>query len=555
MPGALSLALTPAPLIIALALQALAPRAVARLRRVIGAAALGGTLALLAVDALPVAGGGHILVSVGGAVTGVPYLFRADGVAMLVAVSATASALLLLAPGLLDASRVTPLLVCVSGSLIAAFAGNAVMLFAGVEVANVGVFMLLTVGARRPGRGALLALVVEHAAALGLLAAAANLQVTVGTSDFTALPPGAVTIAVAVPWGLSAALRLASPAVVPQRTRVPTVAWAATAAVPVGVAMVLRLREASGGAEPLPATVTLGLVGAAMALAGAIVLFRTGSEPARAGRGLCLALAGPVIALAGLQQAIAATGVAAGVGALAIAVAASALWERHGPDPSQRALAAGAMVAVAGLPLGFGATALVLELSAALGAGVPALPLLLALALAAALTAAGAVRAALGLLGREAGHPWAPRRPAAVGVLAVMVSVAGAIVPGAFAGWLNGAVGSAGTLADAGGAAVAGPAGGWPGGYFAVAAILLAGGGLAALSLTTARLRAPDTPAAPAAPSWAAPPAVPLRRVRALRRPRRALHRALPVLDAWISQQPQLPLIAAGGLLAVVLIR
>lgn len=555
MPGALSLALTPAPLILALALLGLAPHVFRQWARGIGAAALGVTLVLLAVDAVPVTGGGRILVSVGGAVTGVPYLFRADSAAIVVAISATAAALLLLAPGALERPRVSPLLVCVLGSLLAAFAGNAVMLFGGVEVANVGAFLLLTAGARRPGRGALLALVVEHAAALALLAAAANLQVTIGTSDFTAVPPGAVTVAVAVPWGLGAAVRLAAPAVVPERTRVPTVAWAATSSLPVGVAMVLRLREASGGVEPLAATVTLALVGAGITLAGAIVVARSTTHPTRAGRGLCLAIAGPIIALVGLQQAVAATAIAAGIGALALAVAASSVWERHGSDPAQRALAAAAMIAVAGLPLGFGATALVLELSAALGAGVAALPLLLALAAAAATAAAGAVRAGIDMARRGADHPWGSRWPPAIGVIAVMAAVAGAIIPGAYAGWLDGALGAPGTLADVGAAAVAGPAGGWPGGYFAVAAILLAGAGLAALSLSDARVRALEAATERRVRAAAPPVPVSLGPVRALRRPRRALERAIPTLDTWIGQQPQLPLIAAGGLLAVVLIR
>lgn len=563
MSGALSLALTPAPLIIALGIAAAGGGRDRAWTRWPAAVALLATVALLALDAVPVVGGGRILASFGQAMPGIPYLFRADSVSVTVALAAAVAALLALAgPRLLDPRHSMSLVLCVLGSVVAAVAGNAVMLFAGVELANIGTFLLLTPRGRRPGRGALAALALEHLGALGLLAAAANLQGSVGTSDFSALPGGAVTPAVAVPWALGAAIRLLAPAVVPLRTTVTTASWAATAAVPTGALMLLRLREASGGVAPVAGSVTLVLAGLAIAAGGAALLALRSASPSRAGRGLCLAVAGPVIALAGLPEAIAATAVAAGVAALEIAVAASVLWERRDTDGTERGLAAAALIAAGGLPLGFGATAVVLELSAAMGLGAVGLPLVLGLGFAALATAVGSVRLAGAVFRRRGARASGSGWPPLLGLAALTAAVAGGAIPGAFAGWLNAAAGSPGTLADTGAAAVTGPAGGWPGGYFAVAAVVLGSGCLAALSLSGARLRAPDTVpvaggAAPA-PSGSQPAvadALPLQVARRLRRPRRALARAVPWVDVWIAQQPQLPLIAAGGLLAVLLVR
>ena len=553
MSGALSLALTPAPLIIALAVAAVAEGRHRTWTRWLAAAALLATIALLSLDAVPVVSGGRILASFGQAMPGISYLLRADSLSVTVGLAAAVAALLALAgPRVLDPRQSMSLVLCVLGSVVAAVAGNAVLLFAGVELANIGTFLLLTPRRRRPARGALATLAIEHLGALGLLAAAANLQASAGTSDFSALPGGAITAAVAVPWALGAAIRLLAPAVVPLRTTVTTAAWAATAAVPTGAVMLVRLREAAGGAEPVAGSVTLVVCGVAIAAGGALLLAVRTASPSRAGRGLCLAVAGPIVAVAGLPEAIAATAVAAGIGALEIAVAASVLWERTGPHAADRGLAAAALIVAGGLPLGFGATAVLLELSAAIGLGRVGLPLLLGLGFVALATVVGAVRLAGATFRRGAAAGVAgSRRAPLLGVLAVAAAAAGAIIPGAFAGWLNAAFGATGTLADTGAAAVTGPAGGWPGGYFAVAGLVLGAACVAALSLAGVPLRAPD--AVPISRPAASSP-IPLAAARRLRAPRRALRRALPLLDGWIAQQPQLPLIAAGGLLALLLI-
>jgi hypothetical protein len=518
--------------------------------------AIAGTLALLSFDAAPVVAGGRILASFGQAMPGVQYLVRADSIGVTVAVAATGAALLtLLSRRALEPRRVPGLLLCVLGSVVAALAGNAVMLFGGVELANIGTFAMLTAPGVRPGRAALSTLVLEHAGALGLLAAAANLQASVGTSDFSALPGGVVTAAVAVPWALGATARLVTPAIAPLRSGVTTAAWAATAAVPTGALLLLRLREAAGGVQPLGGTMALAIAGVLVAAAGAAILVRSQRSSARAGRGLCLAAAGPVIALAGISQPVAATAMAAGIGALEIAAAASVLWERAADTVRQRALAAAALVAVSGLPLGFGATAVVLELSAVVGLGRPGFPLLLGLGLAALATAGGAVRVACGVVCRSgATTRVVTGLPAPIGLLALAAAAAGTVVPGTYVGWLNAALGTPGTLADAGAAAVSGPAGGWPGGYFAAAALVLAATVLAALSLSGVAIEAKE-PVAGAVVASAGPLPVRLATARRARRAMRAVENAVPLVDAWAAQQPQLPLIAAGGLLAVVLIR
>lgn len=554
MSGALSLALTPAPLLIALAVAWIAGPRRWRWTHAATLAALSTTIVLLATDAVPVVAGGRILASFGQALPGIPYLFRADSLGMTLAFAATSAALLtLLGARTLPPQRAPALVVCVLGSVLAAVAGNAVILFAGVELANIGTFLMLTVPGRRPGRSALLTLGLEHAGALGLLAAAANLQASVGTSDFSALPAGLITPAIAMPWALGATVRLLTPAIAPLRSTVATAAWAASATVPTGALMLLRLREAAGGAEPAAGAATLAVAGALVAAGGVVIMARRSATPAGAGRGLCLVVAGPVIALAGLSEAVAATAVAAGVGALEIAVAASAAWERSGDTVTERGLAAAALVATAGLPLGFGATALVLELSAALGLGAVGLPLLLALGLPAVAAAVAAVRLAAAVLRRGAGTTARTEWPAPLGVTGLAAAVAGAVVPGAFAGWLNGGLGTPGTLADAGASAISGPAGGWPGGYFAMAAVILVAGCLAAFSLSGVRV--PRIEPRPASPPAGRGLPIPLSRARRLRRAARQLQRAVPAVDGWVLQQPQLPLIAAGGLLAVLLIR
>jgi len=552
-PGALSLALTPAPLLVAaVACALLVPgrRNVARLAAVI---ALAASIGLLAVDSVPAASGGRILASYGDALPGIAYLFRADATAMLIGFAAAAAGLLLLleAPAP-DPRTAGSLLLCVTGSIVAGAAGNAVMLFAGLEIANIGTFLLLAPSASRRSRAAVVALFVEHLASLGLLGAAANLQATLGTSDFSALPAGALTPAVAVPWALAAAGRLLSPAVVSLRLpAVTTATWAASAAIPTGAAALLRLREAAGGAMPAHAALTLAGIGAAAAIAGAVFALRHRTSPLRTGRGLCVTAAGLVLAVGGFQQPPAGLAAAAGLAFLQLVVALTAAWERSGGGVRSRLLRAGALLVAGGLPLGFGATAILLEVSAALGTGLRGAALVVTVVLASVLGAvAAASAAAVVLAGRV---PGARDRPAPLAMAALVAAVAGAAVPGLVVARLNGAAGAGAVLANAGNAVVAVPTGGWAGGYVLAAALLLVVGAGAAWTLADRHPAAAGSVNEPAVA--AGPRPATLRALRLIRRPRDRAGDVLTGLDAWLAQQPQLPLIAAGGLLAVIFIR
>ena len=552
-----SLALTPVPLLAALVVAVLLPPHARRVARAAALVALLAAIALLTVDALPAFSGARVFASFGDALPGVPYLVRADAAGMSLAYAAAGAGLLLVAaPGAGHPRTTAALLLCVTGSMIAAVAGNVVMLFAGIEFANLGTFALVTARSSRPGRAAVAALLVEHIGALALLAAAATLQASVGTSDFSALPAGALTPAIAVPWALAGAVRLLAPALIPLRSVASTASWAATAAIPTGAVVLLRMREAAGGMPPLSSTVTLAVIGAVAAVAGAALAASRRRSVLLAGRGLCLAAAGPVVALAGFADAAAATAVAAGIGALELVVAASAAWEQVSSRARDRVLAAAGLLVAGGLPLGFGATAIVLEVSAGLGHGLAGMPLAIALAAAATVAAAASVRAAVAALGSPpVNAASASRGAASLGLIAVAAAVFAALVPGLTAGWLNATFGAPGLLAGVGVAAVAGPAGGWAGGYFAVALLLIAAAAMAATAIADRPLpRLPHLAAREPAIAPGAPPAG-LRAYRAVRRPMRVVGAALPAVDGWLSQQPQMPLIAAGSLLAVIFIR
>ena len=544
----LGLALTPVPLIAAMLLvYGLQPRWT-RLARPVALASVVVTCALLVLDAAVVAGGGRVQVSLGNQLGGVTLLLRADPTGVVIAFAATIAAGLTL----LDRSRrraeVIGVLVCLLGSVTAAFAGDAVTLFAGVEVANLGGLVVLAPTRGRAGRGTLAALAIEHLAALGLLAAAVELQVTQGTSAFAVLPAGALTASVAWPWAVAGAVRLLSPGIVPVRgAGLPSGTLAAVAAVPCGAAMILRLRDAAGGAAlPSSAQIVLDIVGAMAALGGAAAAMRYWRSPATAGRGLCLAVAGPVLIVTGMAGAAAATAVAAGLCSLELAVACSTAWERG--SLADRWLTPAAFLAAGGLPTGFGATALVLEIGAVAVLGRARLALL-AVLLIAAVGAAGvcdddgvgrvpitstrpessararrasgrALGAGCDPSGRDGRHR---RRPAC----------RGRCVPpgrGRRRASVPGAAGRAGTSS-------------WPGCFWpSPAQLRFAFRGAAAHE--AARRPAPPTVPGP----------LPLPLWRALRGPVSFGLFAASRVDEWLIVQPQLPLLVGGAVLALILI-
>ena len=223
----LQLALIPAPLIAAaIVVFALVPRQ-ARAAQIVAGAGIAATIALLAVETVFLNGSGRIETSLGAPVAGISYLLRLDLPGATLGLAAAAAGLLLLLEHDRQTREVGALLVCVMGTIVAALAGNLVMLVGGVEIAAVGTLLMTSAARGRPGRGGLVAIGLEHLASLGLVVAAVQLLSVAGTTDFAVIPAGALGATVAGPWAAAGVVRLLSPAFVPIRGhRTPTAAWA-----------------------------------------------------------------------------------------------------------------------------------------------------------------------------------------------------------------------------------------------------------------------------------------------------------------------------------------
>jgi hypothetical protein len=544
--GGLSLALTPVPLALAAATLYGLPSTSKRVAQTVGALAVIATGVLLAVNA-PLAAGSGVGAVYTTPLGGIGLVIRADRPGIALGLAATGIALLLVLERRRTPAETAALIVCLAGGVFASLAGNAVVLFGGLEIGNVGTLLLLSAGRRRPGRGALAALAVEHIAALGLLAAAVQLQGSFGTIDFTALPAGAIGAAVGIPWAVAGAVRLLTPALLPLRGAVGSAtSWLGAGAVPAGAAVLIRLRDAAGG--PLPDRVTLVLagIGAAAAVAGGVQALRRSAAPPVAGRSLIVVTAGAAVAVSGFTGSAAAAATAAGICALLLSVALSELWERAAGTTLARRAGAAALVIAGGLPIGFGTTALVLEVGAALSLGRAAIALFAALGVGALLAAAASVRAASVV---SVAPPISGSTPfPLLGSAALLASVFSAIAPGVVATSLMAALG--GDPGRFGFAALFGPGGGWASGYLVVGLLVVAAAGWAIAELLGVRVPS----AAPQAPTPAVPWPVRARRVRALRSPLRDAQKAVAAIDAWLTVQPQLPLVILGALLAILLI-
>jgi hypothetical protein len=537
--------------------------------------------------ALSIAGlttNGPLVTTFGQAVSGVPLTLRADqtGLALVgIALVATFFAL-----GAADRrpGEEAALLITAAGAVLAALAGNVVILFAGAEIASLGGLLLATAGRERVSRGATAAFTIQHVFALGLLVAAVQLVVTTGTSDPYAVPQGAVGLAVALPWGLAGAGRLLAagwwPGAAGGRS---TRSWLAIGAVPCGAAALLRLGAATGGAGDPGLTVVLATVGTAAALWGAVAAWRWKHGSRRAGRALLTASAGTLVAIAGLPGG--AGGFAAGLVALELAVLAAPAWSRPTlPTRRGRALAAAALAASGGLPIGFGTTAVVLELGAVASLGRAYAPLLLALGMAAVIAAGGGLVAARQAIGVAAlptseavGDPGRPGdgegsstrespqmgtgvAPAGLLRRAVLPrpDAAAALALGAVAALLPGVVGSVllGPLVGSGAPAVIdaatlhGPGGPWPGGYISLALLVVLLGvvtGALALGIPFPHPAHGERGPRPR-PAWVAVVGV----RRALGPPARRLGRGLNRLDAWLVTQPGLVFVVVVALAALI---
>ena len=527
---------------------------------------------------------GPIVTTFGQSVSGVQLTLRADQTGLALVLIALVATFFALGAADRRPGEEAALLVTAAGAALAALAGNVVMLFAGAEIASLGGLLLATAGRERVSRGAAAAFTIQHVFALGLLVAAVQLIVTTGTSDPYAVPPGAVGLAVALPWGLAGAGRLLAagwwPGAAGGRS---TRSWLAIGAVPCGAAVLLRLGAATGGAEDPGFTVVLATFGTAAALWGAVASWRWKHESRRAGRALLTASAGTLVVIAGLPGG--AGGFAAGVVALELALLAAPAWSRPTlPSRRGRALAATALAAAGGLPIGFGTTAVVLELGAIASLGRPYVPLLLALGMAALVAAGGglvAARQAIGLAAlparqaevaselsgdgevsslRESPHagegatpPGLLRRavlPRPDAAVALALGAAAALLPGVVGGLLLGPlVGSDAPVAiDA--ATLHGPGGPWPGGYLSLALlVVLLGVVSAGLALGVPFPHPAHGERGPRPrPAWVAVVGV----RRALGPPAHGIGRGLARVDAWLVTQPGLVFTVVAALAALI---
>jgi hypothetical protein len=530
----------------ALALYAMPSRFTRAARPTALAAAL-VCLAFLALHASAVAGGARVQASPGNELGGVTLLMRSDPTAVTLALTATIVAVLTLLERNRRRSEVLGVLICLAGTIAAAFAADTLTLFAGVETANIGTLLLCGRARGKVGRGLVAAVGLQHLASLGLLAAAVELQLSQGTTAFAVLPAGAVTAGVAWPWALAGVMRLVGVGLIPIRgAPVAPGIWSALVAVPSGAAILLRLHQIqASGPLPLSTQVLLQVLGVMLAVAGTVLAVRYGRRSwALAGRGLCLGAAGPVIVMSAMPGSASETGLAVGLAFTELAVACSCAWERPGAVPARRVANAGYLCAGA-LPIGLGTTALTFELGAVAAQGRAGLPVMILLSVAAVACAAAATRLAWYAPAGARAAVWS----SPVGLTAIALSVFTAVMPGPATTTISTLLVGSTVARSASAGSILGPGGGWAGGYFLIALALLLMALYAASRLLDVRLPALRTASAEIRSG-----PLPLMPLRAIRGPIALALQAGDRVDEWLVVQPQLPLIVAGTILGLLLI-
>jgi hypothetical protein len=259
-----------------------------------------------------------------------------------------------------------------------------------------------------------------------------------------------------------------------------------------------------------------------------------------------------VVALFGVAGAAADAAVAAGICSLMLVAALTPAWERIGPGRLGTGLAALALAAAGSLPLGFGITAIILELAATVAIGRAGAALLAALGLASLLGAAAAVRTASGLVAARGARGRAAGRPSALATVAVVASLVGAIIPGAAATTVLAGLSPAGLSEPIGVSAIRSAAGDWSGGYLMVALAVIAAGVWAFATLAERPVVTSQSPENDLAP--AAAQALGLRPARLVRPTFIRGAAWLRQIDDWLMVQPQLGLVLAGAIVAVVFV-
>lgn len=527
------------------------PVAWRRTRLAVAAVTILGCLGVVA-SLAPLTVGGPYTSVFEEAVAGVPISLRVDGPGLALATISMVAGLFALAAPKRRASE-TAILVTALGAAVAALGGNAVVLFAGAEVASVGALLLQRAARGRVSRSVLTAFALQHALGLTLLAAAVELIAGAGTSDPYSLPAAALGVAVAIPWGLAGAAWLLSVAWWPGWPAAhATRAWLAVGAIPCGGAILLRLGAGLAGAPPPGLTITLSSVGLIAALGGGVLAWHWRVDPRRAGQSLILGAAGLDVAVAAVHGGLGAF--AAGLVALELAVLAAPAWSGGGgAGLAARASAALALAVAGGLPLGFGTTALVLDLGSVAALGAAWAPLLVTLGAAIVILVSAALAAAHRALATSAQSGGAGPSPPPEALLALAAGAVAAVLPGAAAALSVAPLAGGSALRVIDLATVGTPGGSWPGGYLSIAALvviavagcllLLAGRPIPAPSAEPGALRAHLLWLPLIAPRRAAVPL--LRRVAS----------GLTAVDSWLVTQPGLAFAVVAAALAILVFR
>jgi hypothetical protein len=537
----------------------LLPRRMSRGARLLAMLAVGAAGALLLSDATLILPAGRVERNLGEFAPGVSLVARADPAALVICLLASGVALLALAERRRQPVERAALLLCLAGTVVAALAGNAVLLFGGIEIADVGALLLAAGASPRLRLRARIGFAVQSASSLGLLVAAVSLQSSLQTSDLSAIPATAMGWGIAGPWAFTGAMRLLAPAALPGRPgRAASTAWLPVAALPCGLLVLLRLVQVSGTQLASGVADLLIAAGLAAALLGVIRAARAWRVPAAAGRGLAVAMAGEVVALSGVGTAAAISGMAALAFALILALAAAPAWGAGGDEGSGRAAAwlrAAALAGIGGLPIGYGTTALLLGTGSVAAAGFPTSVVAVFLGAVAVLSAATGAMAARAALA-QAPPRGRVRGPRADAALVVGVSFLAALLPGlvqsVFVERVAAAVGSVEGAVDV--ATTRLPGAGWAGGYLTLAALVALATAWSAAALAEWRgvareERLPGAPAATLGVAATVPARSPL--FRTLGR----VSRGLAALDAWLVEQPGLALVVVGAVACLFIFR
>jgi hypothetical protein len=505
------------------------------------AVAVGSIVACAALTATIVSGvsGGSVVErSLGSAIPGVDLTARADNASVAVIFIACVAALLAIPRQRGNGERLAGLLLCLSGTVAVAAAGNLVLVAGGVEVVAAGT--LLMRGKSGPGsRSTAILACLLGAAGLALVAAAAQLVSAAGSSDLALVSPGAIGGALAIPWALGGAALMLAPGLLGQGGGSPARDWAAVGALPSGYLVLLRLQESAGGQLPGNASVALAVTGGAMALIAALSVRRAVSLAA-AGRAAIAMFAGVLVSLFGGPLATGGMVLAGLFLAIELALLASSSWDRR---PSGWTAAS---TAVAALPGGIAFAVAAVGLGTVAHRGVVALPQLVVLSGVLAVAAVGVARA-LSVPRRT----WRPVHPEAV--IAAAAGLAGGLVPGLALRFAAVPLAGAAPGIDLDAGSLALPGGGFAGGYVAVAAVVVL------MAAGAAIVVAGEDRIAEGVLEPRALPAPPIGRLLTLRRRTapavRVAARFVDSLDAWLESQPQVPLFVGAAVLAVLLFR